>query len=417
MPYLQLRDTQFPLFEGETRVGRGADVDVQLAASAESVPEGTLAVITVAPDLSVTIRRHAAEATIEVNGVALGVEPAPLLHGDRIAFEGVELRFADEARSGMTVELPGLVLPEPAAGAAEERRGSRSGGRLVSMVDGREYAVIPEGLTIGRDAGCDVVVPAAEVSRRHARIAPGDQGYVLEDLSSNGLLVNGARSPKSYVLGRGDTLRIGSEEFRFYADVEAPAASPPSAPPPAPAMPKAPDDVSTTEKRRPQALALLEIMNEGPQKGQQYELVAPLSHVGRGAHNDVPLTDESVSDMHAKIQRRESGWFVVDMGSTNGTYVGGQRVAGEQELSGSIDVRFGGVKMLFRALGSARDEGHGTRVIVGLKVPEPRRVAEPAAAPAAKKAAEPRAKGVPVVTIVLLAILVALTVYLIVQAR
>jgi predicted component of type VI protein secretion system len=241
---------------------------------------------------------------------------------------------------------------------------------------------------------------------------------VLEDLSSNGLLVNGARPPKSYVLGRGDTLRIGTEEFRFYADAEAPPAQRPSVAAPAPATNHTPVEAPPPrEKRRAPALAVLEIMNEGPQKGQRHELVAPLSHVGRGAHNDVPLTDESVSDMHAKIQRRESGWFVVDMGSTNGTYVAGQRVVGEQELSGTVDVRFGGVKMLFRPLGSARDDGHGTRVIVGLKAPEPRRVAEPIAAPEANDPAEPPSRGVPFVMIVLLAILVALTVYLIAQAR
>jgi pSer/pThr/pTyr-binding forkhead associated (FHA) protein len=414
MPYLQLRDTQFPLFEGETRVGRGVDVDVQLAEIGESAPPGVLAILSVATDLSVTIRRHAASATIEVNGVALGIEPAPLLHGDRVAIEGTELRFADEARSGMTVELPGIKLTEAAAARAlGAQRGSTSGGRIVSMVDGREYAVTSEGLTIGRDAGCDVVVPAADVSRRHARIAPGPEGYVLEDLSSNGLLVNGSRAPQSLVLGRGDTLKIGSEEFRFYADAEAPAAPPATAAPPPPAP--APTPVAVPARRAP-ALAVLEILNEGPQKGQRHELIAPLSHVGRGAHNDVPLTDESVSDMHAKIQRRDSGWFVVDMGSTNGTYVGGQRVVGEQELPGGVDVRFGGVKMLFRPLGSARDEGQGTRVIVGLKVPEPRHATDPSPATSSEPD-QPPARGVPVVMLVLLALLVALTVYLIAQAR
>jgi pSer/pThr/pTyr-binding forkhead associated (FHA) protein len=319
----------------------------------------------------------------------------------------------------MTVELPSLQLSEPATvREAAGRQGSRSGGRLVSLVDGREYAVTAQGLTIGRDAGCDVVVPAAEVSRRHARIAPGAQGYVLEDLSSNGLLVNGARSPKSYVLGRGDTLRIGSEEFRFYADAEVDVAPQMSTAPAAVESPPAPPTAPPPRERpRPPALAILEILNEGPQKGQRHELIAPLSHVGRGAHNDVPLSDESVSDMHAKIQCRDDGWYVVDMGSTNGTYVAGQRVVGEQELSGNVDVRFGGVKMLFRPLGNTRDEGHGTRVIVGLKAPEPRRVAEPAPAPAANELTEPSSRGVPVVMLVLLAILVALTVYLIVQAR
>src|SRR2546421_466344 len=59
-------------------------------------------------------------------------------------------------------------------------------------------------------------------------------------------------------------------------------------------------------------LATLELMNEGPLKGTRIELRTPLTHVGRGAHNDVVLTDDTVSDSHAKIQKREGGWYLVD---------------------------------------------------------------------------------------------------------
>jgi biotin-dependent carboxylase-like uncharacterized protein len=59
-------------------------------------------------------------------------------------------------------------------------------------------------------AGCDVVVPSAEVSRRHAEIAPGAEGYVVSDTSTNGVFVNGERVRQSQLLGRGDVLRIGA---------------------------------------------------------------------------------------------------------------------------------------------------------------------------------------------------------------
>ena len=72
-------------------------------------------------------------------------------------------------------------------------------------------------------AGCEIVVPSTEVSRRHALIAPGEGGYVVHDLSTNGVLVNGERVAKTRVLGRGDVIRIGEEEFRFYADVAPPS--------------------------------------------------------------------------------------------------------------------------------------------------------------------------------------------------
>ena len=53
---------------------------------------------------------------------------------------------------------------------------------------------------------------------------PAQSGYVLTDLSTNGVFVNGDRVKYSALLGRGDVIRVGSEELRFHADVAATAA-------------------------------------------------------------------------------------------------------------------------------------------------------------------------------------------------
>src|SRR3989304_6247530 len=42
-------------------------------------------------------------------------------------------------------------------------------------------------------------------------------------MSTNGVWVNGTRIEKTQVLGRGDVVKLGPEEFRFYADVAKPA--------------------------------------------------------------------------------------------------------------------------------------------------------------------------------------------------
>ena len=113
-------------------------------------------------------------------------------------------------------------------------------------------------------------------------------------------------------------------------------------------------------------LGTLEIMNEGPTRGMRFDVCVPLAHIGRGAHNDIVVKDESVSDTHAKLQRRDDGWYVCDVGSTNGTYVGGQRIVNERRLDGAPDLRFGGVKMMFRPRDDAGTTAHkGTRVVVG----------------------------------------------------
>jgi pSer/pThr/pTyr-binding forkhead associated (FHA) protein len=106
-------------------------------------------------------------------------------------------------------------------------------------VDGKEYQIPAAGITFGREAGSDVVVAQPEVSRRHATIAPDGSGYTLTDLSTNGVWVNGNRLQGSQVLARADVVRVGNEEFRFYADV-APAGAKPAAPTPSASSPPVP---------------------------------------------------------------------------------------------------------------------------------------------------------------------------------
>jgi len=128
-------------------------------------------------------------------------------------------------------------------------------------------------------------------------------------------------------------------------------------------------------------LATLEIKTEGPLKGYKFDLHAALTNIGRGEHNDIAIRDESISDSHAKIQKRADGWYVVDQGSTNGTYVGGRRVQGEQRIEGAPDLRFGNLKMTFRPAVQATGEGGSTRAIAAVDIESLRR-AQPAKTPA-----------------------------------
>jgi hypothetical protein len=220
MPVIQVNNQHYSLKVGTTLVGAGDQADVPIPAH-EAL--GVQAVVEVGPDRSASIRRASPSAVVRVNGVVLGVEPTPLLHGDRVEVAGHELLFAEDHRAGATQFLQAR---EPTATAphwtdAEVGTGA-TGGRLVSLVHGREYTIPATGIVIGRDAGCDVVVPQADVSRRHAEIVPAQAGYVLTDLSTNGVLVNGKRVKYSVLLKRGDVIRLGSEELRFHADAASP---------------------------------------------------------------------------------------------------------------------------------------------------------------------------------------------------
>ena len=68
---------------------------------------------------------------------------------------------------------------------------------------------------IGRSVKADIRVVEATVSRRHARLTHGTEGFVIADLGSeNGTLVNGERIEER-VLADGDLIRIGPAEFEF----------------------------------------------------------------------------------------------------------------------------------------------------------------------------------------------------------
>src|SRR5213593_3845271 len=187
------------------------------------------------PDGQVVISKAVPEAEVLINGVRLGAEPTPLLHGDKVEIAGQELTFVDERRSGSTQYVQAMSVPQAMAQAKAEAKGGKAGatantgGRVVSLTDGREYAIAGSSLVFGRDASCDVVVAGKDVSRRHAEIVQTPKGYLLVDSSTNGTSVNDVRVEGQRLLARADVITIGEEKFRFYADT---AASPPANPQP-----------------------------------------------------------------------------------------------------------------------------------------------------------------------------------------
>jgi pSer/pThr/pTyr-binding forkhead associated (FHA) protein len=367
MIHLEIGGERYAIPAGETAIGSASDNGVVL------VGEGVQprhAVVQATPPGSAAIRAAAAEAEVRVNGVRLGAEPTPLLHGDKIGIGSLELRVVDSARGGSTQlfdsgAFADLVPPKTAKPAA-----GRTGGRLVCLTDGREYTIGARPLTLGRDAGSDVVVSGNDVSRQHAEIRADQQGYVLVDVSVNGTYVNGERIGKTHLLARADIIRIGNDEFRFYADASAgssvpqPEPSLQAVPPPAGAahrlsdtmhgIPVASADAEIQRRSTPpspMAAPLASFLfRSGEMKGRRVPIKVPVVNIGRGDYNDVVIADPSVSTMHAKLQRRDAIWILTDLGSTNGTFVEGERLNGEVPLGPGTTLKFGEVSALFEPL-------------------------------------------------------------------
>ena len=71
--------------------------------------------------------------------------------------------------------------------------------------------------------------------------------------------------------------------------------------------------------------------------------------IGKAAENKISLSgDPTVSRLHAVIERFDTGWCVSDLGSSNGTYLNGERIWAAQRLRNGDEIRVGRTRMLFR---------------------------------------------------------------------
>lgn len=79
----------------------------------------------------------------------------------------------------------------------------------------------------------------------------------------------------------------------------------------------------------------------------RFELNGERLFVGRNATNAIQVDHATVSDRHAVIIQRDNTYYIQDVGSTNGTFLNGERVTGRQTLSDGDAVRIGRVEMTF----------------------------------------------------------------------
>ena len=81
--------------------------------------------------------------------------------------------------------------------------------------------------------------------------------------------------------------------------------------------------------------------------GKTRTVSAPRAVLGRSRECDVRVGDANVSRKHAEIRHQDDAWWIVDLGSTNGTLVNGRRAkrerlsAGDRIMLGSTEITFG----------------------------------------------------------------------------
>jgi pSer/pThr/pTyr-binding forkhead associated (FHA) protein len=219
--------------------------------------------------------------------------------------------------------------------------------RLIEVHTGRIHEIPPHGIVIGRDDGCDIVVPSQDVSRRHAVIRRAGTGYTVTDESANGTFVNDTRVQSVQTLARDDKLRIGTTVFRL--EWQAPAVNLPGA---------------ATRRISSVTVAARPADSKAGSKGGNTQ--RPLRAIGP---TDLAVLEVSAGPLSATrftVLLKASSWYIVDLRSANGTFVDGYRVAGERVLPAGSVLTIGQVKMIFWPSSRPSYAARGTRRVVGM---------------------------------------------------
>lgn len=78
-----------------------------------------------------------------------------------------------------------------------------------------------------------------------------------------------------------------------------------------------------------------------------YDLDGPEIVIGRSVHASIVIPDSRVSRQHARLVRRDGGWWVEDLGTRNGTLLNGEKMAGAAKLTAGDRLEIGGSVVRF----------------------------------------------------------------------
>lgn len=222
---------------------------------------------------------------------------------------------------------------------------------IMAISEGRSLAPNDFVVRLGADDyetakawGAGVVSEMAKVTAEHAV----RQGYSVQDDIHIHFVSDAEHRRGEFEIDA--TIKQGSEHAAASASVKTPPA--PRAPEPSPVDPPA----QTMAQPRPQAARTAPAAAPLPKQavlevdGQRYALHHPSVVLGRSASTDIPIEDPGVSRQHFRVEQRQGRYVVVDLGSTNGTYVDGRKVAGEVAVGDGSVISLGKTKVVFRLI-------------------------------------------------------------------
>ena len=168
------------------------------------------------------------------------------------------------------------------------------------------FELNPDVTTLGREADNDICIDNAGISSHHARIEKSGDGYRIHDVgSTNGIYFRGERVAE-HPMNFGDEFSILKHTLKLVA---------------ANVISKD----SNPDVRQMVADPRLQVFHKGELMGT-IPLGGDVTKIGRASINDVQLEDIGVSTKHARLERRDDAFELIDNSSTNGTFINDQRV-------------------------------------------------------------------------------------------
>ncbi|HWP09749.1 MAG TPA: FHA domain-containing protein [Polyangiaceae bacterium] len=186
-------------------------------------------------------------------------------------------------------------------------------------------------VVIGRGDGSEIRLPDPSVSHRHASIRQrGTEYVVIDEGSTNGTFVGPVRLPANAprVLRHSDLIRVG----RIWLEVRVEQALP-TANPQATTREIALGLVAAALAAEGERTGAVVRVENGPDTGRELAMndVERTYVLGRAPNADLVLSDNDASRRHVELVRRGQNVCVKDLGSKNGSELGGKRLEPNQE--------------------------------------------------------------------------------------
>ena len=206
----------------------------------------------------------------------------------------------------------------------------------AGRLKGRQFRLEGRSVTLGRaEENAVGLFGDPGVQARHAVILHQGDGYTLKNLAVQaGTLVNGNRI-ETVQLYDGDRIKISNYELMFHLRTDKRVRESAEAVPVAHAYAggtsissaAAVSNYAVTDPLAASEPAVSPYLLDSG--GQQFAIrLGASTRIGRALDNDIVIGDASVSRHHASIEYRNGGFLLRDLGSHNGTWIGGQRVTG-----------------------------------------------------------------------------------------